>query len=175
MKKINNKQIWNYIIGIICVIGGIYLIINPINSINNIINIIGMILLITGIIKMISSILNKDEIKYVMPSGMLNIIGGIILIRHPESTINFITTIIGIWFILKTTNELYITINLNKENKKELVIGILKLLLGIIILITPIITIVFTGYILGIILIVIGIIIIIKNYNKKTIYKVKVK
>lgn len=175
MKKINNKEIWNYIIGIICIIGGIYLIISPVQSINNIINLIGIILLITGLLKIISSILNKDELKYTMSNGLINIIGGIILIRNPESTLNFITTIIGIWFILKTTNELYITLNFNKENKKEIIIKILKLLLGIIILITPIITIVFTSYIIGFILIIIGMIIIIKKYNSKTIYKVKVK
>ena len=176
MKKINiKKELWNYLIGIICIVGGIYLIINPIKSINNIIYLIGMILLITGILKFISSLLTPNELKYTISSGLLNIIGGIILIRNPESTINLIATIIGIWFILKTANELYITMNINKENKKELILGILKLILGILILITPLITIIFTSYILGILLIAIGIIVIIKNYNSKTVYKVKVK
>jgi len=56
-----------------------------------------------------------------------------------------------------------------------IMVSLSVIILGIIVLTTPIITIVFTGVILGIILIVVGIFTIINFHHNDLSYKVKVK
>ena len=50
----------NFIIGIICVIGGIYFIINPTNTFSDIVYMIGMIFLIFGVTKLVAIIINGN-------------------------------------------------------------------------------------------------------------------
>ncbi len=176
------KKIWTYIIAILCIIGGVYLIIKPTLSFETLVYYIGLVLLLTGIIKVLASLIIKES--FLLPGnyffgGILNGLFGIILMNNKSTAVNIIPTIIGLWLIISGVSGLALILNL-KRNKNIidnnlLITNILKLILGIIVLTTPIITIVFTGWVLGLILILVGIIMIINSFKNNKIYKVKIK
>lgn len=176
------KKIWTYIIAILCIIGGVYLIIKPTLSFETLVYYIGLVLLLTGIIKVLASLIIKES--FLLPGnyffgGILNGLFGIILMNNKSTAVNIISTIIGLWLIISGVSGLALILNL-KRNKNIidnnlLITNILKLILGIIVLTTPIITIVFTGWVLGLILILVGIIMIINSFKNNKIYKVKIK
>lgn len=177
-----NKKIWTYVIAILCILGGVYLIIKPEQSFSNVVYYVGLAILIAGILKIISSLFNKESI--LMPgnyffTGVINTLFGIILMSNSHATIKIIPIFVGIWLILSGTSGLAAIINLgrnnNKFNNQDLIINIVKLILGIIVLTTPIISIIFTGWIIGIILVGTGVYLIFNSLKDRKIYKVKVK
>lgn len=173
------KKIWNYVIGIIFIIGGIFLLFNPNEGISSIVKYVGALLLVVGLVKVLYSLLDKVYLKDEnMTSGILNIVFGLILFLNSSGTIKFISILIGIWLILSSIPSLILLLNANDKNiveRKALINSIVKLVLGIIILITPVITWIFTGIVMGFILIIIGVYIIFTYKDTNKVYKVKVK
>lgn len=176
------KKIWTYIISALCIIGGLYLIINPQLTFTNLVYYIGLIILIIGIIKVLSALINREN--FFLPgnylfSGIINSLFGIILMTNASSTVKVIPIIIGLWLIISSASGLALILNVKRNNNtinnSLLVNHLIKLIIGIIVLTTPIITIVFTGWFLGIILLLIGIYLIVNSFPKQKTYKVKVK
>ena len=170
------NRIIKYIIGLVFIVGGIMLLISPNSGINTIVSYIGAVLLATGVLKIIYAIFNKVYVKdNSLFSGIVNVVFGIILLFNSEGTTKFISILIATWLILNSVSSLFVLLNLKNVSGRLLSINILKLLLGIMIITTPIITWVFTGIFVGIILIFIGFYIIVSYKEEKTVYKVKVK
>ena len=176
------KNIWNYVLGFLFILGGVVLIFRPNVSFQNLVYYLGLILLITGIFKIVTSILRHDS--FLLPGsfflgGILNSLFGIILMNNKSAAVNLIPTILGIYLIISGASGLGLLINNKRYTKnidtKMLVENILKLALGIIVMTTPIITVVFVGWVLGLILILIGVGIIFNDYRQKNVYKVKIK
>lgn len=174
-----SKKIWNIIIGIGLIILGIFLITKPNQTFESLITYIGVALLVVGIIKIISSIINKDRMLLpgsVIFNGIINILLGTILITTSSVTIKLISLFIGIWLIVSALGKLLFMYNLKGEIiKYNMFVQILKLVIGIIVLTTPVITSIFSGLVLGLILIVIGIWTIVNEKSEEKIYKVRVK
>ena len=176
------KNIWNYVLGFLFILGGVVLIFRPNVSFQNLVYYLGLILLITGIFKIVTSILRHDS--FLLPGsfllgGILNSLFGIILMNNKSAAVNLIPTILGFYLIISGASGLGLLINNKRYTKnidtKMLIENITKLFLGIIVLTTPIITVVFVGWVLGLILIAIGCVIIFKDYRQKNVYKVKIK
>lgn len=175
-----SKKIWTYIIGILLIVCGAFLIVKPEQSFSTLVYYAGLAILIVGIIRLISTMINKDEINTTdsFVNGGLNILLGLILMVANDITAKVVSMFIGIWLILKAITTLSAVANYKKSNTIDthvVATGIIFLILGIIVLTTPIITIIFTGILLGIILIVIGVFTILKYYKNDTTYSVKVK
>ena len=170
------KRITKYIIWLVFIVGGVLLLIKPNSGINTIVSYIGAILLATGVLKILYAIFNKVYVRdNSLFGGIINIIFGAILLFNSEGTTKFISILIATWLILNSVTSLFILLNVKNVNARLLAINIIKLLIGIMILTTPIITWVFTGIFVGIILIFIGIYIIASYKDDKNVYKVKVK
>lgn len=175
------NNIWTYVIAIIFIISGIFLILKPASTTFSVVYFIGIILIVSGLIKAISGIVNKENLLFpgsYFTSGILNTFVGIILVNNPAGTTKLISKVLGIWLIISATLSIGVLLNNrvnSKLDKEKLVSCILKLIIGIVILTTPIITILFTSLIVGIILIFVGIYLIVDSFKNKSIYKVRVK
>ncbi len=170
------KRIIKYIIGLVFIVGGVMLLIKPNSGINTIISYIGAVLFATGILKILYAIFNKVYVKdNSLFSGIINIVFGIILLFNSEGTTKFISVLLATWLILNSVSSLFVLLNLKNVSARLLGMNVVKLLLGIMILTTPVITWVFTGIFVGIILIFIGVYIIASYKEEKSVYKVKVK
>ena len=175
-----SKKIWSYIIGFLCIIGGVYFILSPKETFSNIVYYLGIVLLITGILKIIAAVVNGKEMNPATRifAGLVNALIGIILISNPYMTVKLVTIFIGIYLILTSVSTLFVLLTITRSGSisNELVFqAIVKLVLGIIVFTTPIVSIVFTGVIIGTILVIVGIYTVIKESKKEVTYKVKVK
>ena len=175
-----SKKIWSYIISVLCILAGIYFIINPKESFSSIVYYLGIILLVVGVLKIISAFVDKNSYSPSIRvfSGLVNMLFGVILVSNPEMTVKLVTVFLGIYLILTSISNLLLLFSMSKSgvvNNELIVQAILKLILGIIVFTTPIISIIFTGAVIGVLLIVCGIYTIIKTSKKEVTYKVKVK
>ena len=175
------KNFWNYVISFLCIIGGIYFILKPNYTFSSLVYYLGLIILVIGIIKILYSLLNKENnfsLGNSFWSGIINIIFGIILMVNKQGIQSMISSILGIWLIISSTSNLVLFFNKTNRTSVDvryLVKTILKLILGIIVITTPIITFIFVGWVLGVILVAIGIGNLINIYQKRNVYKVKIK
>ncbi len=174
-----SKKIWTIIIGVGLIVLGGFLITKPNQTFESLIYYLGLAILVVGVLKVISGIVNRDNKSYASSSifnGILNIIFGIILMNTTTLTIKLISVFIGIWLILSAGIQLLYIFNINSLMPRyNMLTEIVKLIIGIIVLTTPVITTVFSGLVVGIILIIIGVYTLINMKEEEKVYKVKVK
>lgn len=174
-----SKKIWSYIIGILCIVGGVYFIISPEESFSNIIYYLGIVLIIVGTLKIVAAVIDRNSLTASkIFSGLVNLLFGIILVTNSTMTVKFITIFLGIYLILTSISSLLLLVSISRTGNISYELAfqaIVKLILGIIVFTTPIVSIVFSGIVVGVILIVAGVYTIIKESKQKTVYKVKVK
>lgn len=176
-----SKKIWNFIIGLVLIIGGAILLVNPEQSFSKLVFFVGIVLLLTGIIKIIYAFLNRDYVYLpgnVFMSGFLNALFGFVLIFNPDTTTKIISIFIGIWLLSTSLSSLVLLLNMKGNDyfsQTMLVTNILKFIVGLLVLVTPIISVLFTGVFLGLFLIVVGVCAIFNYKDEEKIYKVKVK
>ncbi len=183
MEKISNlKQNSNlstYITALILIIGGIFFIANPTSTTYTVIHTIGILFIVIGIINILTSIIRKYDIllpgNYLV-NGITSLIVGLILSINPESTIKIFATILGVWLLFNGITYLAFSINNNESlTSTSSIKNIIKIFLGIIILFTPIVTVLFTSYIIGTLLVISGIYMIVDIKKNEKVYKVRVK
>ena len=173
------KRIWTYLIGILCVIGGILFICNPNDSQSTLVFYFGLMIILTGILRIVLSIVIKS---YFLPgsgfiSGVWNILFGILLMANSSSAVEMIPLFLGLWLLVSAISNIISIYNFRRIyiDYWFLTKAILKLVLSILIFTAPDVSIILSGTVLGIALIVIGIITIISYKDDDNVYSVKVK
>ena len=163
---------------LLLILGGFYLIFSPSNTFSSIVYVIGLLLVIYGVIIVVYSLIDKDSLTVfgnVLFSGLINILLGIILMVNKNGTIMMLSRLLGVWLIVKSLFSLSLYYGSNIKDKKEIITDLVKLVLGIVILTTPIVSIIFTGTVMGIICVIIGVYNFYDMYSNKSVYKVKIK
>lgn len=172
------EKVLKIIGNLLLILGGFYLIFSPSNTFSSIVYVIGLLLVIYGGIIVVYSLIDKDSLTVfgnVLFSGLINILLGIILMVNKNGTIMMLSRLLGVWLIVKSLFSLSLYYGSNIKDKKEIVTDLIKLVLGIVILTTPIVSIIFTGTIIGIICVLIGVYNFYDMYTNKSVYKVKIK
>ena len=172
------EKVLKIICYLLLILGGFYLIFSPSNTFSSIVYVIGLLLVIYGGIIVVYSLIDKDSLTVfgnVLFSGLINILLGIILMVNKNGTIMMLSRLLGVWLIVKSLFSLSLYYGSNIKDKKEIITDLVKLVLGILILTTPIISIIFTGTIIGIICVLIGVYNFYDMYTNKSVYKVKIK
>lgn len=87
-------------VGVVSVVAGAILIARPSHSLATLAVVMGIFLLIDGIIELVIS-LGHSEANRALAAiiGVVTIVIGILLIRHPTNAVNAIGLIIGIWLV----------------------------------------------------------------------------
>ena len=172
------EKVLKIIGNLLLILGGFYLIFSPSNTFSSIVYVIGLLLVIYGGIIVVYYLIDKDSLTVfgnVLFSGLINILLGIILMVNKNGTIMMLSRLLGVWLIVKSLFSLSLYYGSNIKYKKEIITDLVKLVLGILILTTPIISIIFTGTIIGIICVLIGVYNFYDMYTNKSVYKVKIK
>ena len=172
------EKVLKIIGNLLLILGGFYLIFSPSNTFSSIVYVIGLLLVIYGGIIVVYSLIDKDSLTVfgnVLFSGLINILLGIILMVNKNGTIMMLSRLLGVWLIVKSLFSLSLYYGSNIKDKKEIITDLVKLVLGIVILTTPIVSIIFTGTVMGIICVIIGAYNFYDMYSNKSVYKVKIK
>jgi uncharacterized membrane protein HdeD (DUF308 family) len=99
---------WLFVaVGLASLVAGVILVTKPSNSLATLAVIVGIFLLIDGIAELASAIGQPTEGRALaVVVGLLGVIAGIILIRHPTHAVNAIGLLIGLWLIAAGTVRL---------------------------------------------------------------------
>lgn len=149
-KNLNLITIGSIIMDVIFIALGLFLIINPTLSTKVSGILLGILLVVSGLYAVIKYVLNIDSafiFTFELIYGLLSIIAGILIIANPLSLANFITIIVGLWFIVSAIIKVSLALQFRVFKEEtwvlNLVIGLLTILLGILLLINP-----FSGFII---------------------------
>ncbi len=150
---------WLFVVfGVLTLAAGIILIVWPGPSVKTIAVIIGIFLLIDGIIEVIASIFGKGEGRgLVAMIGVLSLIAGVILVKHPFNALAVLVIIVGIWFVVSGVARFIAAFSDAGSRGTNIAVGILDVVAGVVVLAWPELSVKTLTVLVGIILVIRGI------------------
>ena len=124
-------------VGVVSVVAGGILVARPSHSLATLSVVFGIFLLIDGIIDVISSFGRGEENRALsVIVGLLAIVIGILLIRHPTTAVSAIGLIIGIWLVAAGALRLMRAISFG-GGILRILIALLEIVVGVIVVSDP--------------------------------------
>jgi uncharacterized membrane protein HdeD (DUF308 family) len=159
-EAIDLSRIWwlFVLVGIASLVAGAILVAKPSNSLATLAVVMGIFLLVDGVIELIGSFVRDVQNRALTAIvGVLAIVIGIILIRHPTTTVQAIGLLIGIWLVAAAAVRLIRAFVASSRPLLQIVIALIEGAVGIVIVSDPHIGYATLAIVLGIWLIVYGI------------------
>jgi uncharacterized membrane protein HdeD (DUF308 family) len=145
------------LIGVVSVVAGGILVAKPSHSLATLSVIFGIFLLIDGIVDVASSFGRGEENRALTAIfGLLAIVIGILLIRHPTTAVSAIGLIIGIWLVAAGALRLLRAFTFGGHVILRVLIALLEIVVGVIVVSDPHIGYATLAILLGIWLIING-------------------
>jgi len=145
------------VVGIASLAAGIILVFRPSNSLATLCVIAGIFVLIDGIVELIRSFGSSTENRGLAAIiGVLGVVVGIILIRHPTHVVAAIGLLIGLWLVAVGVIRLVGAIVTGPHRVLRTLIAVVEIVLGIVIVSDPHIGYTALAIIVGICLILSG-------------------
>ena len=117
------KNWWVFlIVGILLIIGSIWIFRTPISSFINLAMIFSALILASGVFSIIFAFTNKEDIDnwgLYLVGGILDVLVGIILLSYPGITIVVLSLFIGFWLLFRGFNTISTTLKLKKEGATD--------------------------------------------------------
>jgi uncharacterized membrane protein HdeD (DUF308 family) len=124
------------VVGVASAVAGVILVLKPSNSLATLAVIVGIFLLVDGIVELVSSFGRPPEGRAVaVIVGLLGLVIGIILIRHPTHAVNAIGLLIGIWLVAAGVLRLLRAVAI--PGLLQAVIAVVEIVVGIVIVADP--------------------------------------
>jgi uncharacterized membrane protein HdeD (DUF308 family) len=123
------------LIGVLSVIAGVIVLADPDNSLS-------VLVIVSGIYIVLSSVLELWAVAFVSRSGtaalfgVLGIVIGILLIRHPVNSILAATLLVGLWFVAVGVIRLVEALG-SKRGAWALAVAALQIVVGIVLVASP--------------------------------------
>ena len=170
-----NKKVSSYIFGALLIVFGLIFILSPESAFETIVLIAGISLIVYGGLKILLALKSDNPYaSYTVAGSIFSIIFGIILIGNQDAAIRVIPILLGILLLISGITTLLFLLKTNSD-RKLIIRPVLKIIVGAIAFLLPVIPIIATGIVLGVILILSGITTIMNIKDEEVIYKVKVK
>ena len=170
-----NKKVISYIFGALLIVFGLIFILSPESAFETIVLIAGISLIVYGGLKILLALKSDNPYaSYTVAGSIFSIIFGIILIGNENAAIRVIPILLGIWLLISGITTLLFLLKTNSD-RKLIIRPVLKIIVGAIAFLLPVIPIIATGIVLGVILILSGITTIMNIKDEEVVYKVKVK
>ncbi|MBK9228024.1 MAG: DUF308 domain-containing protein [Ignavibacteria bacterium] len=139
------KNWWLYlVIGILLVLGSIYVFMTPLASFVSLALVFSMLMLFDGIGTIITSITNKDNIKgwgWHLAIGIIGTFIGISLVSNPGITMVILPFYIGFWTLMKGSMLIGISFDMKSNNSGSwvmmLVLGLLVAIVAMMMILNP--------------------------------------
>lgn len=125
------------VLGVLSVVAGVIFVAQPSNSLTTLAVVFGIFLLLDGITAIVSSFGRDQGAALLAIIGVLGIIVGIILIRHPTHAVNLIGLIIGIWLVAAGVARLIAAVRERHRLILGLVLAALEICIGIAVVSNP--------------------------------------
>lgn len=126
------------LIGILSLVVGVVFLFQPGNSLAALAVIAGIFFLIDGILELADSLMRSTSNRgMVALLGVLSVIVGVLLIRHPIGGVAAVAILIGIWLIVAGVIRFVTAFEEYEHRGWYALVGILELIAGIVIVSSP--------------------------------------
>ena len=126
------------VLGLLSLVAGVIVLIKPSNSLKAITVVIGIFILLDGIMQVYMGLRHRVENStMVAVIGVLDLIIGIILIRHPIAGVTAVALLIGIWLAAAGVLRLIVAFETHGDRLGRILVGGIELLAGIVIVANP--------------------------------------
>jgi uncharacterized membrane protein HdeD (DUF308 family) len=126
------------LVGLLSVVAGVILVFKPSNSLATLAVVFGIFLLIDGIGELVASLRGAvDNRALAAILGVLGVVIGIALIRHPFHGVTAIGLLIGIWLVAAGVVRLVRSLVVGRRPVLGVLIALLELFVGIAIVANP--------------------------------------
>jgi uncharacterized membrane protein HdeD (DUF308 family) len=144
--------------GILSVVAGVVVVLKPSNSLSAIAVVVGIFAVIEGIVALVRAIGHDVQGRGLMVVfGVLSLIVGIFLIRHPIHGVTFVALLAGVWLVAMGAIRLVHAFDESAHRGWQLFVAAVEIIAGVVIVSSPNIGIATLALLLGISLIVNGI------------------
>lgn len=130
---------WLFVaVGAASVVAGIILVTKPSHSLATLAVVVGIFLLVDGVAELVSSLGQPAEGRALaVVVGLLGVVVGILLIRHPTHAVNGIGLLIGLWLTAAGVVRLLRAIVTGMPILLQAVIAVVEVVVGIVIVSDP--------------------------------------
>lgn len=143
-------------IGLLSIAAGVIVLIKPGNSLKTIAVIVGIFIACDGVIAIVAALRRTTESRGMTAfMGVLGLIVGVLLIRHPVSGVTAVALLVGIWLI--AVGAIRFVLAFEEEHRGwRILISLIEIVAGLVIVSTPHVGFAALAIIIGISLIVNG-------------------
>jgi uncharacterized membrane protein HdeD (DUF308 family) len=127
-----------FLVGLASVVAGAIFVAKPSHSLSALAVVFGVFVLLDGVVELIRSIAGADENRALAAIiGVLGVIIGVVLIRHPTHAVTLIGLIIGIWFVVAGLVRLVAAILVPGHRLLRILVSLVAVFVGIAIVANP--------------------------------------
>ncbi len=135
-----------FIVGILLIIGSIWIFKTPVESFINLALIFSILILISGVFSIVFALTNKEKIEnwgLYLVGGILDVVVGFILLSYPGITLVVFSLFIGFWLMFRGFNTISTSLELKKEGVMDwgwiLLLGVLITIFAFMSIVNPLI------------------------------------
>ena len=126
------------LIGGLSVVVGVVILAKPGNSLSTLAVIAGIFVLVEGILELAASLMHSTQSRgMVALLGVLSVIVGVLLIRHPIQGVVAIALLLGIWLIAVGVVRFVAAFEVDEHRGWNIVVGVVEVIAGIVIVSSP--------------------------------------
>lgn len=145
------------LVGMLSIIAGIIVLARPSKSLAAIAVITGIFVLLDGIVTLVAALVRTTDNRGLAALvGVVNLVIGVLLIRHPTKGVLAIALFIGIWLIAMGAVRLVLAFDTHGHRGWRIVVAVVDLIAGIVLVSSPSIGVATLALFVGLALIVNG-------------------
>ena len=125
------------LVGLLSIVAGVIVVVKPSNSLATLAVITGVFILIDGIVAIVSAFGPGENAGVVAILGVVSVIVGILLIRHPISGVTAVALLLGIWLIAAAVVRVVVAFEVGEHRLRRLLVAAILAIAGIVIVSDP--------------------------------------
>lgn len=126
------------LIGVISIVAGIIVIVKPSNSLATLAVVSGIFVLIDGVVAIVEALGRDTENRgLVAVLGVVSVVVGILLIRHPIQGVTAVALLLGIWLVAVAVVRLVVAFAVGDHLLRRVIVAVILAIAGIVILSSP--------------------------------------
>jgi uncharacterized membrane protein HdeD (DUF308 family) len=157
LRQISGLWWLTLLLGVLGVIAGIIVIARPDKSLAALAVVTGIFVLIDGVVALASSLTHESDNRVLAAIvGVVSLIVGVLLIRHPTHSVQAIALLFGLWLLAMGAVRLILAIGVPARRGWHVVIAAVEAIAGIVIVASPSIGVATLALLVGLSLIING-------------------
>ena len=154
------------LLGVVALGVGLFFVFSPNETLATFAVVAGIFLLLDGALAIASAIFGHGEGRgLVAMIGIVSVIAGLVLIKHPFDTLVVFTLIVGVWFVVAGIARFISTFSMAEGRGGNIAIALVDIVAGAVILAWPDLGLATVAVIIGIVLILRGILFIVAGWG----------